>query len=295
MIERTPILNAATYVIMCLGLLLILGPFWMIFAASTQSLAQVNAVPFNFMPGADFLHNLQAAWHRANLGPALLNSLITSLLVMTGKIVLAALSAFAIVYFRSPLRHVFFWMVFLTLMLPLEVRVIPTYNIAADVFEPVRWLIQALTGIELSLQWNLLNSYSGLVLPLIATATGTFLYRQFYMTLPDELAEAAKMDGARPLRFFIDILLPLSRTNMLALATIMFVYAWNQYLWPKLMTTEADYQTAMVAMRTLVPSVNSLPEWNISMAGALIIMSPPLIVVAVLQRWFVRGLVSTEK
>jgi sn-glycerol 3-phosphate transport system permease protein len=295
MIERTPILNAVTYFIMCLGLLLILGPFWMIFAASTQSLAQVNAVPFNFMPGADFAHNLQEAWQRANLGPALLNSLITSLLVMTGKIAIAALSAFAIVYFRSPLRHVFFWMVFLTLMLPLEVRVIPTYNIAADVFEPVRWLIQTLTGIELSLQWNLLNSYSGLVLPLIATATGTFLYRQFYMTLPDELAEAAKMDGARPLRFFIDILLPLSRTNMLALATIMFVYAWNQYLWPKLMTTEADYQTAMVAMRTLVPSVNSLPEWNISMAGALIIMSPPLIVVAVLQRWFVRGLVSTEK
>lgn len=295
MIERTPILNAVTYFIMCLGLVLILGPFWMIFAASTQSLAQVNAVPFNFMPGADFMHNLQQAWQRANLGPALLNSLITSLLVMTGKIAIAALSAFAIVYFRSPLRHVFFWMVFLTLMLPLEVRVIPTYNIAADVFEPVRWLIQTLTGIELSLQWNLLNSYSGLVLPLIATATGTFLYRQFYMTLPDELAEAAKMDGARPLRFFIDILLPLSRTNMLALATIMFVYAWNQYLWPKLMTTEADYQTAMVAMRTLVPSVNSLPEWNISMAGALIIMSPPLIVVAVLQRWFVRGLVSTEK
>ncbi len=295
MIERTPVLNAVTYFIMCLGLLLILGPFWMIFAASTQSLAQVNAVPFNFMPGADFLHNLQEAWHRANLGPALLNSLITSLLVMTGKIVLAALSAFAIVYFRSPLRHVFFWMVFLTLMLPLEVRVIPTYNIAADVFEPVRWVIQTLTGIELSLQWNLLNSYSGLVLPLIATATGTFLYRQFYMTLPDELAEAAKMDGARPLRFFIDILLPLSRTNMLALATIMFVYAWNQYLWPKLMTTEVDYQTAMVAMRTLVPSVNSLPEWNISMAGALIIMLPPLIVVAVLQRWFIRGLVATEK
>ncbi len=295
MIERTPILNAVTYFIMFLGLLFILGPFWMIFAASTQSLAQVNTVPFNFMPGTDFLHNLQAAWQRANLGPALFNSFVTSVLVMTGKIVVAALSAFAIVYFRSPLRHVFFWMVFLTLMLPLEVRVIPTYNIAADVFAPVRWLIQTLTGIELSLQWNLLNSYSGLVLPLIATATGTFLYRQFYMTLPDELAEAAKMDGARPWRFFIDILLPLSRTNMLALATIMFVYAWNQYLWPKLMTTEAEYRTAMVAMRTLVPSVNSLPEWNISMAGALIIMLPPLIVVAVLQRWFVRGLVSTEK
>ncbi|CAN7729132.1 ABC transporter permease subunit [Phyllobacterium sp. LjRoot231] len=295
MIERTPILNVVTYFIMILGLLLILGPFWMIFTASTQSLSQVNTVPFNFAPGADFLQNIQSAWHRANLGPAMFNSLIMALLVMIGKIVLASLSAFAIVYFRSPLRHVFFWMVFMTLMLPLEVRVVPTYNIASDVFQPVRWLIQIFTGIELSLQWNLLNSYSGLVLPVIATATGTFLYRQFYMTLPDELTEAAKMDGARPLRFFIDILLPLSRTNMLALATIMFVYAWNQYLWPKLMTTEADYQTAMVAMTTLVPNVNSLPEWNVSMAGALIIMLPPLVVVAVLQRWFVRGLVSTEK
>lgn len=295
MIERTPILNIITYVIMILGLILILGPFWMIFTAATQSLPQVNRVPFNLAPGTSFLVNLQAAWDRANLGPALVNSLITSLLVMVGKISVAALSAFAIVYFRSPLRHVFFWLVFLTLMLPLEVRVIPTYNIAADVFQPLRWIIQTLTGIELDLQWNLLNSYAGLVLPLIATATGTFLYRQFYMTLPDELAEAAKMDGARPLRFFIDILLPLSRTNMLALATIMFVYAWNQYLWPKLMTTDVHYTTAMVAMRALVPSINSLPEWNVSMAGALIIMMPPLIVVAVLQRWFVRGLVSTEK
>lgn len=295
MIERTPILNALTYLIMILGLILVLGPFWMIFTASTQSLQQVNSVPFNMVPGSDLLENLHAAWDRANLGPALLNSLITSLLVMVGKVAVAALSAFALVYFKSPLRHVFFWMVFLTLMLPLEVRVIPTYNIAADVFEPVRWIVQSLTGIELSLQWNLLNSYSGLVLPLIATATGTFLYRQFYMTLPDELVEAAKMDGARPLRFFVDILLPLSRTNMFALATIMFVYAWNQYLWPKLMTTDVNYQTAMVAMRALVPSINALPEWNISMAGALIIMLPPLIVVAVLQRWFVRGLVSTDK
>ncbi len=295
MIERTPLFNAVIYLIMLLGLFLIIGPFWMIFTAATQSLQEVNAVPYSTIPGNDFWKNVQAAWERANLGPALLNSLFTSLLVMTGKIALAALSAFAIVYFRNPLRHVFFWMVFITLMLPLEVRVIPTYNIAADVFEPFRWLIKAITGIELSLQWNLLNSYSGIVLPLIATATGTFLYRQFYMTLPDELTEAAKMDGARPLRFFIDILLPLSRTNMLALATIMFVYAWNQYLWPKLMTTDPSYQTAMVAMRSLIPSQNGLPEWNVSMAGALIIMLPPLVVVALLQRWFVRGLVSTEK
>ena len=295
MIERTPFLNAVTYAIMLVGLIIVLTPFLMVFTAATQNLQQVNTVPYQIVPGSDFWTNVSEAWDRAKLGPAMWNSLFTSTLVTFFKVAIAALSAYAIVYFNNPLRHVFFWLVFLTLMLPLEVRVVPTYNIAADVLQPVRWLVHLLTGIEFSLEWNLLNSYTGLILPLIATATGTFLYRQFYMTLPDELTEAAKMDGAGSVRFFTDILLPLSRTNILALATIMFVYAWNQYLWPKLMTTDPSYLTSMVAMRALVPGENSLPEWNVSMAGALIIMLPPLVVVAVLQRWFVRGLVSTEK
>ena len=295
MIERTPIFNTLIYAILIIGLVIVLGPFWIIISAATQNLRDVNLAPIPLIPGDQFFVNIAAAWQRAHLANAMWNSLVMSVWVVIGKVTIAAISAYAIVYFRTPWRGVFFWMVFITLMLPLEVRVIPTYNVAADVWQPVRWIVETLTGIHLTMEWNLLNSYTGLVLPIIATATGTFLYRQFYMTLPDELAEAAKMDGAGPVRFFIDFLIPLSRTNMLSLATIMFVYAWNQYLWPRLMTTEIGHQTAMVAMTALVPDRLSTPEWNVTMAGALIIMAPPLIVVAVLQRWFVRGLVSTEK
>jgi sn-glycerol 3-phosphate transport system permease protein len=295
MIERTPLFDAFTYAIMFVALLFVLGPFWVIFSAATQNLRDVNLSPIPFLPGTELFNNVAAAWDRAHLGQAMWNSLVMSVFVVIGKITISAISAYAIVFFRSWWKHVFFWMVFITLMLPLEVRVIPTYNVAADALQPIKWLVNLVTGIQITTEWNLLNSQTGLVLPIIATATGTFLYRQFFMTLPDELAEAARMDGAGSIRFFIDFLLPLSRTNMLSLTTIMFVYAWNQYLWPLLMTTEPEHKTAMVAMLALVPDRLSTPEWNVTMAGALIIMLPPLVVVAVLQRWFVRGLVSTEK
>ena len=295
MIEKTPLANLITYSILVVALVTVLLPFWIVFCASTQTLQEVNAVPFSFLPGPDALKNYAAAWQRADLGHALFNSFVMAGAVTAGKIAVSALSAFAIVYFRSRWGFVFFWLVFLTLMLPLEVRVVPTYNIAADAFQPFRLLIQTLTGIEVSIDWNLLNTYSGLSLPLVATATGTFLFRQFFMTVPDELAEAARMDGSGPWRFFVDILLPLSRTNMLALATILFADTWNQYLWPRLMVTDPAYTTAMTALRALRPSENGLPDWNVTNAGALIIVLPPLIVVAVLQRWFVRGLIATDK
>lgn len=295
MIEKTPLSNAVTYAIMAVALGTVLLPFWIVFCASTQSLQEVNAVPFSFLPGSHIVENFTAAWARADLGTALFNSFVMAGLVTAGKIAVSALSAFAIVYFRSRWGLVFFWLVFLTLMLPLEVRVVPTYNIAADVLQPFRLLIEFVTGLRIGIDWNLLNTYSGLTLPLVATATGTFLFRQFFMTVPDELAEAARMDGSGPWRFFVDILLPLSRTNMLALATILFADTWNQYLWPRLMVTDPAYNTAMTALRVLRPAENSLPDWNVTNAGALIIVLPPLIVVAVLQRWFVRGLVATEK
>lgn len=295
MIQRTPLSDAFTYGVMILGFVLLIGPFLVIFAGASQTLQQINSVPFQFMPQGQFIENVTAAWTRADLSRAMTNSLIMAGLVTAGKVALSAMTAFAIVYFRSPLRHFFFWAVFITLMLPLEVRVVPTYNVAADMFEPFRLLIAAVSGIEVNVEWNLLNSYAGLTLPLIATATGTFLYRQFFMTLPDELAEAARMDGSGPVRFFIDMLLPLSRTNMLALTTIMFVYGWNQYLWPLLMVTDPTYKTTMMSLSALMPSENGIPDWNVTLAGSLIIMAPPLIVVALLQRWFVRGLVATEK
>ncbi len=295
MIQRTPYSDAFTYGLMIIGFLLLIGPFIVIISGASQALQQINSVPFSFMPSDRLFENMHAAWNRANLGNAMLNSFIMASLVTVGKVALSACTAFAIVFFRSPLRHLFFWTVFITLMLPLEVRVVPTYAVAADMFHPFALLINAISGIDINIEWNLLNSYAGLTLPLIATATGTFLYRQFFMTLPDELAEAARMDGSGPMRFFVDMILPLSRTNMLALTTIMFVYGWNQYLWPLLMVTDPSYKTVMMSLSSLLPSENGTPDWNVTLAGSLIIMLPPLLVVGLLQRWFVRGLVSTEK
>lgn len=305
MIERTPVLDIVTQAILLVGLLIALLPLWLVVVAASLNLQEVNTSPLPLLPGSHLWENLASVWQRSDLGPKLFNSLLVAALVAGGKVLLAALTAFAIVFFRWPLRMLVFWGIFVTLMLPLEVRIVPTYAVAANALGPLQMILdvtgfsalwRSLTGIELALEWNLLNSYMGLVLPLVATATGTFLYRQYFLTIPDELVEAARMDGAGPLRFFKDVLLPLSRTNMAALGTIMFLYAWNQYLWPLLVTTDrANYGTAVMELRQLIPSMFSEPEWNIAMAGTLIVMVPPLLVVMLMQRWFVRGLVATEK
>jgi sn-glycerol 3-phosphate transport system permease protein len=304
MIERTPIFNLVCYVILAVGLLIALLPFGIVIIAATLDIKAVNTVPMPLAPGGHFIENLQTAWVRADLGHKLLNSIIFAVAVAAGKVILSSMAAFSIVYFRFRGRAVIFWLIFITLMLPLEVRIVPTYSIAANALAPfqaildvtgVTWLFAHLLGIEIKLEWGLLNSYTGLVLPLVATATGTFLYRQFYLTIPDELAEASKMDGAGSVRFFADMLLPLSRPNMIALFTIMFVWAWNQYLWPLLITTDPNFGIAVTELKTLIPSEFGLPDWNVAMAGTLIIMLPPLILVILMQRWFVRGLISTEK
>ncbi|KAB2698244.1 ABC transporter permease subunit [Ochrobactrum sp. Kaboul] len=304
MIERTPVFNFICYAILVLGLIIALLPFAIVIIASTLDIVAVNTVPLPLTPSTHFWENIQTAWARADLGIKLLNSLIFAAAVAAGKVILSAMAAFSIVYFRFRGRQFIFWIIFITLMLPLEVRIVPTYSIAANALQPfqtifdytgISWLFAYLFGIEIKLEWGLLNSYTGLVLPLVATATGTFLYRQFYLTVPDELAEATKMDGAGPIRFFKDVLLPLSRPNMIALFTIMFVWAWNQYLWPLLITTDPKFGIAVTQLKTLIPSEFGLPDWNVAMAGTLIIMSPPLILVILMQRWFVRGLISTEK
>jgi len=295
MIERTPVLNALTHLILITGLVLVLLPFAIVLAAATKDIQGVNQVPMSLIPGGHLIDNLAAAWEQAEFGPKLLNSLIVAIGVTAGKIVLAALTAFSIVFFRYRARMLVFWLIFTTLMLPLEVRIVPTYSIAANALSPFQSILAAI-GLQVDLQWNLLNSYTGLILPLIATATGTFLYRQFFLTVPDELLEASKMDGAGAMRFFAEILMPLSRTNMLALAAILFVYSWNQYLWPLLVTTDQSFSTAVVELKRLIPTnQGGLPEWNIAMAGTLIVMIPPLLVVALMQRWFVRGLIATDK
>lgn len=309
MIERSPILNIVTHVILLSGLLMLAIPIWLAFVAASHTIQDVNAIPMKTLPGDQFLVNIAEAWGRGNFGQKFLNSSIVVVGVVTGKVLIAAITAFAIVFFRYRIRMLLFWLVFITLMLPLEVRIVPTYAVAANALSPyqtmldglgVTWLIERLTGIELALQWNLLDSYTGLILPLVATATGTFLYRQFFLTIPDELVEAARMDGAGPLRFLIEHLLPLSKTNIAALATIMTVYAWNQYLWPLLVVTNTDrYGTVVMELRRLIPTETStgagVPEWNLAMAGTLVVLVPPLIVVIAMQRWFVRGLINTDK
>ncbi|WFU10391.1 ABC transporter permease subunit [Rhizobium sp. CB3090] len=304
MVERTPILNFFTHLILFIGFVMAVGPIAIVAIAASHNLAEVNQVPMSLIPGTDFWVNLKTAWTTADLGPKLLNSLIFAGGVAAGKVIISALTAFSLVYFRYPGRHFIFWLVFITLMLPLEVRIVPTYAVIANVLSPYQglldatgltWLIEKVTGIQVSLNMGLLNSSLGLILPLVATATGTFLYRQFFLTIPDELTEAARMDGAGSLRFFFDILLPLSRTNMAALGTIMFLWAWNQYLWPLLITTDPSHATAVTELKQLIPNVGGLPEWHIAMAGTLIVMIPPLLVVVLMQRWFVRGLIATEK
>jgi sn-glycerol 3-phosphate transport system permease protein len=304
MVERTPLFDIVTQLILLLGQLVALMPFAIVFIAATHDLRTVNKVPMPLMPGHDFLKNATEAWVRADLGHKLVNSVIFACGVALGKGAIAAISAFSIVYFRYRGRVLIFWLIFITLMLPLEVRIVPTYAVAANALSPyqtlldltgISWLIEQATGHPIVLQWGLLNSYAGLILPLIATATGTFLYRQFFLTLPDELAEAAKMDGAGALRFFWDVVVPLSRTNMAALGTIMFVWAWNQYLWPLLVTTDASHGTAVMELRELIPGAFGIPDWNVAMAGTFVIMMPPLVVVILMQRWFVRGLIATEK
>ncbi len=212
---------------------------------------------------------------REPVGMMLFNSLVMALSIALGKIVISILSAYAIVYFRFPFRMTVFWLIFITLMLPVEVRIYPTYKIAADL--------------------NLLDTYAGLTLPLIASATATLLFRQFFMTVPDELLEASRIDGAGPLRFFKDTLLPLSRTNMAALFVILFIYGWNQYLWPLLITTRDDMQTIVIGIRKMIATSDALTEWQIVMATAMLAMLPPVVVVVVMQKLFVRGLVETEK
>lgn len=308
MVENTPVLNLLTHAILLGGMILLLFPMYLVFNAATLSLQEVNAQPTRLLPGDQFWPNVQEAWITRDFGQKFLNSMIVAVGVVTGKIVIACITAFGLVFFDHRLRMPIFWMVFITLMLPLEVRIVPTYAVAANALQPfqtildwsgVSWLVQRLSGIEVALEWNLLNSYTGLILPLVATATGTFLYRQFFLTIPDELVEAAKMDGAGPLRFLAEILVPLSRTNIAALATIMFVYSWNQYLWPLLIITDPNYGVVAVELGKLVPDTNStggaIPNWHIAMAGTLIVTVPPVIVVIFMQRWFVRGLINTDK
>ncbi|GAA3855423.1 sn-glycerol-3-phosphate ABC transporter permease UgpE [Celeribacter arenosi] len=267
-----------SHVIMITGVLIVFFPIWLAFVASTVTQPEIVSPPMPLWPGDQFLNNYsEALLSGVNVPVAtmLLNSLIMAIGIAVGKIIISLLSAFAIVYFRFPGKMIFFWLIFLTLMLPVEVRIVPTYEVVAS--------------------FGMLNSYGGLILPLIASATATFLFRQFYMTVPDELAEAARVDGASPMRFFWDILFPMSRTNIAALFVILFIYGWNQYLWPLLITTDPSMNTIVMGIKQMFPSGDDTANWPVIMATSILAMIPPIIVVISMQKLFIRGLVDSEK
>ena len=267
-----------SHAIMILGVLVVFFPIWLAFVASTITQPEIVQPPMPLWPGDQFFKNYhEALVSGVNVPVAtmLLNSLIMAMGIAIGKIVISLLSAFAIVYFKFPGKIIFFWLIFMTLMLPVEVRIVPTYEVIAG--------------------FGMLNSYSGLILPLIASATATFLFRQFFMTVPDELAEAARVDGASPMRFFWDILFPMSRTNIAALFVILFIYGWNQYLWPLLITTDPSMNTIVMGIKQMFPSGDDVANWPVIMATSILAMIPPVIVVISMQKLFIRGLVDSEK
>lgn len=306
MVEKTPILDALTYFFLMLGIVIVGFPIIYAIIAATLPIEDVSRVPMPLIPGDQFMANIQTAWEKGNLGTQLLNSFIMASGITFGKICVSMLGAFSIVYFDYRLRTVAFITVFCTLMLPVEVRILPTYEMAANLFGPLNLIWDKLGlgavaswiaghDIELNLDFSLLDSYAGLILPLVASATCTFLFRQFFLTVPEELCEAAKMDGASAMTFFRKILFPLSKTNIAALVVIEFVYGWNQYLWPLLITTNPKMTTAVIGLQNLIPQADDLPYWNVAMAGSLLVMLPPILVVLLMQRWFVKGLVDREK
>ena len=282
MVENRPWLTVFSHAVLILGVLAVAFPLYVTFVASTLSLKEIMQVPMPLLPGSHLVENYSqvlgagtTTGSKAAVSQMLVNSLVMALAIPLGKIAISIIASFAIVYFRFPLRMFFFWMIFVTLMLPVEVRIIPTLQVITD------------------LKMN--NTYAGLTIPLIASATATFLFRQFFMTVPDELAEAARVDGASPMRFFWDVLMPLSKTTMAALFVIQFIYGWNQYLWPLLVATDESMYTTVIGIKRMIVGSDSANAWNLIMATAILAMLPPALVVVLMQKWFVKGLVETEK
>lgn len=283
MVERRPWLTVLSHLVMLLGVAIVAFPLYVTFVASTQTAEAIVQAPMPMVPGGHMVENYIAALQGTGMGAAsnapvgrmMMVSLITALVIAVGKIAISLLSAFAIVYFRFPFRMLFFWAIFVTLMLPVEVRIGPTYAVVAEL--------------------GMLNTYAGLTVPLIASATATFLFRQFFLTVPDELVEAARIDGAGPMRFFKDVLVPLSSTSIAALFVIQFIYGWNQYLWPLLVTTDESMYPVVIGIKRMISGGDAATDWNIVMATAVLAMIPPALVVILMQKWFVKGLVDTEK
>ena len=282
MVDRNPWLTFISHAVLILGVAIVAFPLYLAFIASTHTADAIVQSPMPLLPGAHMWENYKEALlgsgklgSNTNVVQMMWVSFCVAMIITVGKIAISLLSAFAIVYFRFPFKMLCFWAIFLTLMLPVEVRILPTYKVVAEL--------------------GMLNSYAGLTLPLIASATATFLFRQFFLSVPDELVEAARIDGASAMRFFKDILVPLSKTSIAALFVIQFIYGWNQYLWPLLMTTSEDMYPVVIGIKRMLAGGEASVDWNIVMATAILAMLPPTAVVMLMQKWFVKGLVDTEK
>ncbi|MCB2099248.1 MAG: sn-glycerol-3-phosphate ABC transporter permease UgpE [Rhodobacterales bacterium] len=282
MIENRPVTTFVSHAVIILGICIVALPIYITIVAASHDGVRVTQVPLPLLPGDQFFVNLRSAFvegvgnaREQSVGTMLVNSLVMALMIAVGKIAISLLSAFAIVYFRFPFRMGFFWMIFITLMLPVEVRILPTFEVVANL--------------------GMLNNYWGLSVPLIASATATFMFRQVFLTVPDELLEAARIDGAGPMRFFKDILVPMSRTNIAALFVILFIYGWNQYLWPLLVTTDKSMYTIVMGIKQMLEAAEESPEWHLIMMSTLLAMVPPVVVVVTMQKLFVKGLTETEK
>jgi len=282
MIGQSRLRTYIAHIVLILGIVVVAFPIYYTFVASTQTLQTILRPPLPLLPGGEFFNNYYEALFGGvgriggvPVSTLLFNTTVVALGIAIGKIIISVLSAYAIVFFRFPFRMFFFWMIFITLMLPVEVRILPTYKVMVDL--------------------GLIDTYAGLIVPLIASATATLLFRQFFLTIPGELVEAARVDGAGPFRFFKDILLPLSRTNIAALFVILFIYGWTQYLWPLLVTNDNQMNTIVIALRKMVSFADADTEWHLVMVTAMLAILPPILVVVLMQRWFVRGLVETEK
>ena len=284
MVENRPVLTFVSHLALLIGVAIVALPIYVTFVASTLASDEVLQSPMPMLPGAHLIENYRQVIEQgatgtnvtsAPVGRMMWNSLVTALVIAIGKIAISLLSAFAIVYFRFRFRALAFWAIFVTLMLPVEVRILPTYKVVSDL--------------------HMIDTYAGLTIPLIASATATFLFRQFFLTIPDELAEAARIDGAGPMRFLRDVVVPLSRPNIAALFVILFIYGWNQYLWPLLVTTDESMYTTVIGIKRMIAGGEAATEWNLVMATAILAMLPPALVVLLMQKWFVKGLVDTEK
>lgn len=281
MVDRSILRRAFPHAILILAIFVIVFPIWIVFAGSTQTLADILDAPMSVLPGHHFTENYGRALLEGgkNLGASatvmIQNSTIMALGISIGKIIISLLAAFAIVYFNFALRELCFWAIFVTLMLPVEVRIMPTYKVVADL--------------------GMLNTYSGLILPMTVSATAVFLFRQFFKQVPREIAEAAAIDGATPMQFFARILVPMTRTPVAAMFVIQFIYGWNQYLWPLLITTKADYYTLLIGINRMLAVGDSQAEWQVILATTMLAMLPPVIVVVAMQKQFVTGMTDTEK